>query len=338
MSSPVGWGILGAGRISTVAVGPALAASRRCRVVAVGAREVARAATLAATLDGLAAGGPPVEQSARAYGSYEQVVADPEVEVVYIALPNDAHVPWVIEALRAGKHVLCEKPLGLDAAEVISAFDAAESAGRLLVEAAWNRWHPRTGAAERLVAEGAIGQVLSVDAGFVFSGVPAGDYRMQPARGGGALYDVGCYALSAVGWATGWAPVSEAGAEVRRHPEGVDLATTGRLRAGGTAATVRAGIDEPAGQWLEIVGTEGVIRFGGAAFSAWTDAPAELEVSRGDGRAESRSFPACDPYRLMVDAVAERVRGGSGWVVPRRESEWVARAIDALRNAGAGPG
>ena len=329
MTDPVGWGILGAGRISTAAVGPALAASRRCRVAAVGAREVSRAALLAATLDD-----PGSVRPARAYGSSEQVISDPEVEVVYIALPNDAHVPWALEAARAGKHVLCEKPLGLDRPEVTSAFDAAEAADRLLVEASWNRWHPRTREAERLVAEGEVGAVVSVDAGFVFGGVPADDYRMQPGRGGGALYDVGCYALSAVGWATGWGPLSEASPYVRLHPGGVDLATSARLRVGDTVATVRAGIDEPPRQWLDITGTGGSIRFAGAAFTAWADGPAVLETEGRAGGPGSRSFPPCDAYRLMVDAVADRVRGGSSWVVPRSESEWTAAAIDAVRNAG----
>ncbi len=333
MTDPVGWGVLGAGRISTVAVGPALAASPRCRVAAIGAREVSRAAVLAATLDG-----PGTVGGARAYGSYEQVIADPDVEVIYIALPNDAHVPWALEALHAGKHVLCEKPLGLDSLEVMAAFDAAESADRLLVEASWNRWHPRTREAERLVAEGAIGSVVSVDAGFVFDGVPAGDYRMQPSRGGGALYDVGCYALSAVGWASGWGPVSGAEPDVRLHPGGVDLFTSGRLCVGDVAATVRAGIDEPPRQWLQITGTEGAMRLAGDAFTAWTDAPARLESSGRSGQVDSRSFPPCDPYRLMVDAVADRVRGGGSWVVPRRDSEWVAAAIDALRGAGSARG
>lgn len=333
MTDPVGWGILGAGRISTAAVGPALAASSRCRVAAIGARQVSRAALLAAALDG-----PDAERTARAYGSYEQVIADPDVEVVYIALPNDAHIPWALEALRAGKHVLCEKPLGLDSLQVKAAFDAAESSGRLLVEASWNRWHPRTREAERLVAEGAIGSVISVDAGFVFGGIPAGDYRMQPERGGGALYDVGCYVLSAVGWAAGWGPVSGAEPDVRLHATGVDLSTTGRFRAGDVAASVRAGIDEPPRQWLQITGTEATLHFAGAAFTAWTDAPARLERRGQSGRADSRSFPPCDPYGLMVEAVADRVRGGGSWVVPRRDSEWVAAAIDALRDAGSAGG
>lgn len=327
MSAPVGWGILGAGRISTVAVGPALAASPACRIAAVGARDVDRAAALGSRLAAAASGAPP-----GAYGSYEQVIADPAVQAVYIALPNDAHVPWALEALRAGKHVLCEKPLGLDAAQVTAAFDAAESAGGLLVEASWYRWHPRTRHAERMIADGALGQVTSVEAAFVFQGVPAGDYRMDPDRGGGALYDVGCYAVSAAGWATGWAPVTRGESRIRDSGTGVDLATSGRLESPGVVATVHSAIDEPPSQRLEVTGTAGSLRFAPPAFTAWATDAAILEITVEGEPASSRRFEPCDPYRLMVEAVAGRIQGGDDWVVPRRDSEWVAAAIDLLRS------
>ncbi len=325
MSAPVGWGILGAGRISTLAVGPALAASQLCHIAAIGARHADRAAALGSRL------AEPGDASPRAYGSYEQVIADPAVEVVYIALPNDAHLPWALEALRADKHVLCEKPLGLDAAEVAAAFDVAEETGALLVEASWYRWHPRTQEAERMIAEGELGRVASVDASFVFDGVPVGDFRMDPGRGGGALYDVGCYAVSAVGWATGWAGVTRPEAEVRTHDSGVDLATSARFEAGDAAVTVRAAIDQPAAQRLEIHGTAGTLRFGPPAFTAWSGGSAALEVAGVDGSVSIREFPPVDPYRRMVDAVAGRVRGRDEWVVPRRDSEWVAAVLDTLR-------
>jgi len=325
---PVRFGILGAGRISRHALVPALAASARATVVAVGARDPQRAAALVA--------------GARAYGNYEDVLADPAVEVVYCALPNDAHVPWAVAALRAGKHVLCEKPLGLDAAEVASAFEAASTADLLLVEASWYRWHPRTRRAEALVADGALGQLQSVSAGFSFAGVPADDYRMAPAHGGGALYDVGCYAASAIGWATGWRELSARSVEVLRAPGGVDLTTTAELVAageerdpGGTpVARLHASIDGPERQWLELVGTARTLRFEPPAFTAWTGAPAALELVDATGRAERFEFDACDPYRIMVDAVADAVRGRPAWLVTPAESLAVARLLDSVLAAG----
>ena len=325
MSAPVGWGILGAGRISTLAVGPALAASPLCHVAAIGARDVDRAAALGARLADIGGVATPT-----AYGSYEQVIADPDVEVVYIALPNDAHVPWAMEALRAGKHVLCEKPLGMDAAQVRAAFDLAEQAGALLVEAFWYRWHPRTQDAERLIADGAIGQIASVDSEFVFDGVPPGDYRMDAHQGGGALYDVGCYAVSAVGWATGWAPVDACRASMRVHEGGVDLATRGQLEVGGAVATVRSAIDEAPSQRLEIAGTAGSVRFGSPVFSAWRSDATVLELTESGSRSV-REYEPCDPYQRMVEAVAGKARGRDEWVVPRRDSEWIAEVTDALR-------
>ncbi len=325
MSGPVGWGILGAGRISTLAVGPALAASPLCSVNAVGARDVDRAAALGARLADL--GG---SAKSNAYGSYEQVIADPAVEVVYVALPNDAHVPWAIEALRAGKHVLCEKPLGMDVAEVRSAFDVAEESGALLVEASWYRWHPRTQDAERMVADGVVGNIATVEAEFVFEGVPVDDYRMDPGQGGGALYDVGCYAISAVGWTTGWAALGDFQVRTRSHSGGVDLSTWAQVEAGGAVATIRSAIDEPPFQRLDITGATGSLRFRPPVFSAWTADRTVLEVAR-DSAVSVREYEPCDPYLRMVEAVAGRAAGRDDWVVPRCDSEWIATVMDALR-------
>jgi xylose dehydrogenase (NAD/NADP) len=313
---PVRWGILGAGRIVSGAVGPALAATDRAVVVAVGSHDPERAAAVA---------------PAATRGGYGDVVADPDVEVVYIALTNDAHVPWALRAVRAGKHVLCEKPLGVRAEEVEVLLDAAADAGVEVVEASWYRWHPRTRHAEALVAGGDLGEVVDVRAGFSFSGVPAGDYRLDPERGGGAVYDVGCYALSAVGWATRWAALEVVGVEQLGHVGGVDLHVTARCRAGTATAEVRASIDGPDAQWIEVVGSRGTLRFSPPAFTAWTAGAASLEVEEATtGRSETRTFPACNPYRSMVDAVSDRVRGRDAWVVPGSESLWVARAVDAI--------
>ncbi len=190
MTAPVGWGFLGAGYIARAALAPAVHSADGAALVAAGARDIARAAAL----------GP----RGAAYGSYDEVLADPSVEAVYIALANDDHLPWAERALAAGKHVLCEKPLGLTAAEVRQMAATARAADRLLVEASWNRWHPRTRRAEALLRSGAIGAVRRVEAGFTFAGVAEDNYRLDPARGGGALYDVGCYATAAALWATGF--------------------------------------------------------------------------------------------------------------------------------------
>lgn len=323
---PVRWGVLGAGLISRVALAPAFRASPDCQVVAVAARDGSRAAALV--------------PGARAYSSYAELLADPAVEAVYIALANDAHVPWSVESLRAGKHVLCEKPLGLDAAEVEAAQTAASAAGLLLVEASWYRWHPRTRRAEAMIAGGELGPVTAVDAGFTFEGVDSGNYRMVPGKGGGSLYDVGCYACSAVGWATGWRLPRVTSVAGRMGVTGVDMMVDARLEVPGptgpVAARVRAAFDEPESQWIEVAGREARIRFGPPAFTAWTGHATTLEVGQDGGEPHTVTFAPCDPYRLMVEAMSGVIRGGDDWVVPPEETLATARALDAIRAATAG--
>ncbi len=203
---PVRWGFLGAGFVASRGMAPAVHAASGAVLQAVGARDAARAAAL---------------QPAGGVGSYAEICARDDVDAVYVSLPNDDHLHWVLHALEAGKHVLCEKPLGMNADEVGVMRAAAEGRGLLLVEAAWNRWHPRTRRIEALVA-GVTGP-REVRAWFTFPGVPSDNYRLDPARGGGALLDVGCYAVSAA-LAALTADVVGIGA-VERHlgPTGVDL-------------------------------------------------------------------------------------------------------------------
>jgi predicted dehydrogenase len=176
---PVRWGFLGAGFVASRGLAPAVHAADGA-VLQASRQDEHRAAAL---------------EPVRATTSYAEVCTADDVDAVYLSLPNDDHLPWVLEALAAGKQVLCEKPLGLDAAQVARMAAAAESADRLLVEASWNRWHPRTRRVEALLAD--VAGPLDVRAWFTFPGVPADTDRLDPGRGGGALLDVGCYAVAA---------------------------------------------------------------------------------------------------------------------------------------------
>jgi xylose dehydrogenase (NAD/NADP) len=313
----VRWGFLGAGNISR-ALARAVHAADGAVLAAVGARDEARAAAL----------GPE-----RAYPGYEAVLADPAVDAVYIGLANHQHVPWALRAVAAGKAVLCEKPLGLTAAEV----DRLAAAGGLVVEAMWYRWHPRVREAERLVASGAIGAVRQVSAGFVFDNALTGNYRLDPAAGGGALYDVGCYPVSAALAAFGAAAPASSGAPaevaVRRvtGPTGVDLHTDAVLSWPAGDAQVSAGFSGPEGQWLVVRGDGGEVELPVTPFTL-RDAPAQLWVSDGRGT-DRREYPPCDPYRLMVEAVSARVRGEDAWVLPLADSRACAATLDAVRDA-----
>jgi xylose dehydrogenase (NAD/NADP) len=288
---PVRWGFLGAGTIATV-VAQAVQAADGAVLQAVGARDAGRARAL----------GPVA-----AYGSYEQVVTSPDVDAVYVALSNEAHLPWTL---------------------------AAETGG-LLVEASWYRWHPRVRLAQRMLPD--IAPVRHVAAGFAFAGRLEGNYRLEVARGGGALYDVGCYAVSACLWAVGRGLPDEVVARSELAPSGVDLDTRAILSWDGAEAEVHAGIGVDAGQWLVVRGDRGEIELRDAPYTSWRDDPTELWFSDGTGT-ERLPVPPADPYVLMVEEVSSVVRGGAGWVLPLAESRDTAAVLDAARASAAAGG
>ena len=321
-TDPVRWGFIGAGNIATRALGPAVRASYNAVLTAVGARDVQRAQTLGETF------GPAVGTPVSTYGSYDALIADPDIEAVYISLPNDGHRPWTEAALAAGKHVLCEKPLGLDPAEVRSMTAAAEASGLHLVEASWYRWHPRVRLAQRLLADGAIGSVRHVVSVFTFDGVAAGNYRLNPAKGGGAVYDIGHYALSGATWAFGGLPY-EVVAKQDVGPTGVDLTTDAVLSYDGGDAEIHVSIAETGRQSLIITGDDGELELRNLSFTAHTSDDTELWVSRGGTGTERIPVGAVDPYRLMLEEFSEVIRGRDGWLLPLSESLWGAQLIDA---------
>ncbi len=335
----VGFGFLGAGGIATGALAPAVHAADGAHLQAVAARSVDRAAAL--------------QPAGRAYDDYAAVLADDGVDVVYVALSNDLHEPWTVAALEAGKHVLCEKPLGLDAAQVRRMTDAAAAADRLLVEAWWYRWHPRTQRAVELVRSGALGRVVRVEAEFSFDADLSGNYRVDPARGGGGIYDVGCYAVDAARWAlqAGRLEVLSAEGEVR---DGVDVRASARLGlpggvsgAGGAedppVAEVRCGIGTRPEQLVAVYGEDLTMVLGGESF-ATKDEPCSLylhpvhdRTGRGAGTGAREDFPAVDPYRLMVEAVAAAVRGEDVWLPTAQDSLDIVDITDAFRARVLGP-
>ena len=269
------------------------------------------------------------------YDDYAALLADPDVDAVYISLTNEVHASWSIAALEAGKHVLCEKPLAMTAVEVDAMTAAAAAADRLLVEASWYRWHPRVRMAERLVHDGAIGAVRHVAAGFTFDGRLDGNYRLDPARGGGALYDVGCYAVSAALWAFGGAPVRDVVARQRIGPTGVDLATEAVLSFDAGDAEIRAGISEPPKQWLVVTGDGGEIELPVSAYTSWVEDETVLLVSDGTGT-QRIAVAAADAYRLMVEEMSAVIGGGDGWLLPLAESQATAAVLDACFAAARG--
>ncbi|MGH7644433.1 MAG: Gfo/Idh/MocA family protein [Gemmatimonadales bacterium] len=312
------WGILGPGFVASRAVAPAMRACGHDLVV-VGSRSLARARTFASA-----------QGVRKARGSYEEVVSDPDVEAVYIALPNDLHERWTVAALEAGKHVLCEKPLSLDAESAIRMATAAARSDRTLAEAVMTRFHPRTIALLELVRGGGIGAVRLIQATFAFPMRVADNYRARPEHGGGALLDVGLYPTAAVRWLTGEEP-DVVRAEQRRWATGVDGTTAALLGfKSGVLASVHASFDSAEHQHLEIVGTDATLRVP-RPFTAWRDEPAV--ILRGT---ETLGTWQADPYERMVAAFADTVTGRAAPLLPVEDSVKTANLLDWIRAAAEG--
>jgi predicted dehydrogenase len=307
------WGLIGAGWIATKTIAPAMHASSEVVVQAVASRDLERAQAL-----------NPISL----YQSYEDLINDPLVDAVYISLPNHLHCEWTIKALKAGKHVLCEKPFAMNLAEVEMMVEAARQSDRLLVEAVWSRWHPRMVRLVDYVQAGNLGEITSIDSSFTFPASIEGNYRESPEMGGGALFDVGVYPLHAMAALVGnTSEVVIDMCEVKTGPTGVDLTTQWRMRAGGSSiAKGLASFEMPENQTLIVQGDNGSAELlGSQAFTSW-HSPSSLRL--GDRIEE---FEAADPYQIMIENVGRRIRGEEGWVLPLATSLWVQKVVDQLR-------
>jgi predicted dehydrogenase len=308
------WGFIGAGGIAKRALYPAISKSSFGEIYAVASRDRDKAYTISPT--GLV------------YTSYEELLADPKVEAVYISLPNAFHLPWAMKAMRAGKHVLCEKPLGMSAAEVREAIAVSKETGKLFVEASWNRWHPRTQRIQELVAADKIGKIERIRSAFTYDGLDDGNIRLDPKIGGGILYDLGPYSTVAPLWIMGFPPVKDLKAQVVWHKSGVDETTRLNYTVAGARAETVASSNIQLSHWLIIEGTKGSIRTGGNDSFNSHNNPSTL-IIEVKGKTKTEHFEACDPYQLMSDAFARRVRGKKDWVMPLDESLRFAELFDA---------
>ena len=294
----MGWGVLGAAWIAGRAVLPAIAASRNGRLVSIASRDHGRATAMASQH-----GIPTVARD------YDAVLADREVEAVYIPLVNSLHKEWTLRALAAGKHVLCEKPLGMDAEDAEKMAAAAQSSGRLLMEAFMYRFHPRI---QALVA-GLRGDdhPLHVQASFGFPLSDRSNYRLQPALGGGALLDVGCYTVSVARWLLGEPDIVLAQARFD-HTTGVDMSVSALLHfAGGGTASLWCSFESAEEQGLTVVTPKDVFSLERPFTSVDSD----------------------DPYRLMVESFADSITGGAEPAIPPAESVANMKALDRIREA-----
>ena len=313
------WGIISTAHINRLVLAGARE-SEQVDVIAVASRDQARAEAYAR------------EQGIeRAYGSYEALLADPDVEAVYISLPNSLHVEWSIHALEAGKHVLCEKPLDRRPEEVERAFDAADRAGRILAEAFMWRHNPQTAKLLELVGSGAIGELRLVRSAFSFSLDEPENVRLAADLDGGALMDVGCYCVSG-SRLLGGEPESVYGEQVSGE-SGVDVLFAATMRfPGDVLAQFECGFVLPDRDELDVVGSEGSLFLD----DPWHARTPVLELRR-DGGVEEIVLQPADSYRLELENLGDAIAGRAQPLLGREDAVGQARTIDALyRSAAAG--
>jgi xylose dehydrogenase (NAD/NADP) len=327
MVERVKWGVMGNATIARVCVIPAIQNSRNGGVHALATRAPVHAEDLAAE-----------NQIERIYDSYAALLMDPQIDAIYIPLPNHLHHPWAIKALNAGKHVLCEKPLACSAKQAEEMVCAAEEAGRLLMEAFMYRFHPRSRRIKQMVDEGRIGMPCLVRSAFCYrmsekDWTDRDNARLKPQAGGGALLDVGCYSVSAARWFFKTEP-TYVQAQAVYHPQGVDVHMVGTLSfADSGLATFEASFISALQQTYSVVGPDGAIELPHNAFIPWEkDAVFSLR-GRDQEEGQPHVVTGADEYQLMVEHFADAVLGKAQLIVPAGESICNMRVLDALAQA-----
>ncbi len=263
----------------------------------------------------------------RAYGGYDALLADPDVDAVYISLPNSMHVEWSVRALEAGKHVLCEKPLGRRAADVNRAFDVADREGRLLMEAFMYRHNPQTRRLVELVRDGAVGRVRLIRSAFSFAEADPANVRLTTALDGGALMDVGCYCVSGSRLIAG--EPQRVGAEQVTGGDGVDIVFAATMRfADDVLAHFDAGLALNTRDELEVVGDEGSLFLD----DPWHCLEPVIELRRHD-TCERIEIELVNSYRLEAENMSAAIRGEAPLLLDRADALGQARTIEALYEA-----
>ena len=308
----VRWGFIGAGYVASKAMAPAVHATPNASLYAVASRNQDRSATLEPQI---------------VHRSYQDLIDDPLVDAVYISLTNAQHKEWVLAALNAGKHVLCEKPLAMNASEVGIMLDAATRNNRLVVEAVWTRWQPRMQRMAQIVKSGELGEVRGISSAFTFQGDLTDNYRLDPSLGGGALLDVGVYQAHL------WLMMlnedvdfSIESVERTMGATGVDLTTRAQLKLNsGITAHLLSSFDLPPQQQIQVIGTMATMRTGeGQAFTLWKQ-PSTLLIGETVER-----FEADDAFALMVHGVSAAIEAGESTIFPTASSLRAAEITDAI--------
>ena len=323
------WGVLGVAGIATRKVIPAMQQGQWSTVTAIASRDAAKAREAAASLG-----------IAKAYGSYEELVDDPEIDAVYNPLPNDLHVPWTIRAAERGKHVLCEKPIALSADEARQLLRVRDRTGVKIQEAFMVRTHPQWLKARSLVREGRIGELRAMVGVFSYFNDDPANIRNAPAMGGGALLDIGCYLINTSRFITGREPVRVGGAVERDPRFQVDRLTSMLLDYGSMHLVGTCSMQMVYYQNMRILGTGGLIDIR-IPFNAPADRPCEIFVDSGadlfGGGQERIEIPICNQYTIQGDLFSKAILENTEVPEPLEDSIRNMECIEAVfRSANTG--
>jgi len=322
MTDKVSWGVLGVAKIGVEKVIPAMQKGSRSRVDAIASRDIGKAKDAAAALG-----------VAKAYGSYEELLADPAIEAIYNPLPNELHVPWTLRALEAGKHVLCEKPIALTTDEARQLVEARARSGKLVAEAFMVRFHPQWRRAHEIAYSGEIGGLRAIQTFFSYHLLDPTNIRNKP-PGGGALYDIGCYAILTARYIFGSEP-TRVSASIDRDPAmGTDRMISGLAEfPGGRQLSFTCSTQTAPHQRVTIAGDKGRIEIA-IPFNPPPDRPTHIMIDDGadlsGAGARIEEFAICDQYTLQGDAFSRALRGETSLEYPIEDAIANMRVIDAM--------
>jgi predicted dehydrogenase len=327
---PLRWGVLSTAAIGRQKVVPGIRKAERCEVIAIASRDAETARRAAMEL------GIP-----NAHGSYEELLADPDVDAVYVPLPNHLHAEWTIAAVEAGKHVLCEKPLALTAADAERMVEAADRAGVHLMEAFMYRLHPSWIAVRELVAAGRLGDIVAIHSSFAYFNDDPANIRNVAEYGGGALYDIGCYCVNLSRMLFDAEP-RRVEASISRDPDtGTDVTTSALLEFETGVASFTCSTRAEDDQQVHVHGTKGRISVA-IPFNIPPDRPTEITVFAGGDPPvapdrEVLTFPTADPYTVEAERFAAAVLDGLPTPVDPSDAVANLRVIERIFAAGNSP-
>jgi predicted dehydrogenase len=321
----VKWGVLGAASIAVRKVIPGMQQGEYCDVAAIASRDVAKARAAAATL-----------KIGKAYGSYEELLADPEIEAIYNPLPNHLHVPWSIKAMEAGKHVLCEKPIALNAAEARTLLPVRDRAGVEIGEAFMVKTHPQWLRTRELIREGRIGDLRAIVGVFSYFNRDAKNVRNKPEWGGGGLMDIGCYPITMSRFMYGAEPLRVCGV-LERDPEfGTDRLASAILEFSGGHAVFTCSTQMVPYQRMQFLGTKGRIEIE-IPFNAPPNKATRIFVDDGSDVAGAgikvETIPACNQYTIQGHVFSQAILEGREVPVPLEDAIANMAVIDAIFRA-----